>query len=166
MIPNFLVTGLLAMVVGLAIIVWSLRFVHKPQGPLIYLLLFLLLFLVGGGIGQVVFFIPAWAVATQMHKPLTWWRNRLPTSMRKGLAWAWCGLLITPVLLMLFAIFFAIFGYMPGVPDMGQVLNITLSMVGVSLLLLLLAFVAGFAYDIEQASTTAVATATHTAAPL
>ena len=64
-IPNFLLTGLLAMLVGLAIIIWSIGFVHKPRGPLVYLLLFVLLFLVGGGIGQVIFFIPAWAVATQ-----------------------------------------------------------------------------------------------------
>lgn len=54
LIPNFLLTGILAMLVGLAIIVWSLGFVHRRYGPPVYLLLFVPLFLVGGGIAQLV----------------------------------------------------------------------------------------------------------------
>ncbi len=77
-IPNFLLTGILAMLVGVAIMIWSVGFVHKPHGPLVFLLLFVLLFLVGGGIGQVAFFIPAWLVATRIHKPLRWWQNLMP----------------------------------------------------------------------------------------
>lgn len=151
-IPNFLITGILAMLVGLAIIIWSVGFVHKRPGPLVYLLLFIVLFLVGGGIGQVVFFIPAWAVATRIHKPLTWWRNVLPAGVRRGLAPAWRWLLIAASLLILTALIIAIFGYIPGVHDMDQVLAITLSMVGASLGFFLLAFVAGFAYDLERSS--------------
>lgn len=149
-VPNFLLTGILAMLVGLAIIVWSLGFVHKPRGPLVYLLLFVLLFLMGGGIGQVLFFIPAWAVATRIHQPLTWWRNILPVSIRTRLAQAWPWLLGTAALLILTALVIAIYGYFPGVQDMERVLNITLSMVGTAWLLFLLAFVAGFAHDLEQ----------------
>lgn len=151
LIPNFLLTGSLAIAVGVAIIVWSLGYVHKAYGPLVYLLLFVLLFLVGGGIGQVIFFIPAWAVATRIHKPLTWWRRVLSPGLRKGGARAWRGLLITPLVLMTLAIFFAVFGYMPGMTAMEQVLNMTLAIVAVAWLLFLLAFVAGFAYDLEQA---------------
>jgi hypothetical protein len=149
-IPNFLFTGFLAMLIGLAIIIWSVGFVHKRRGPLVYLLLFILLFLVGGGIGQVVFFIPAWAVATRIHKPLLWWRRVLPAGMRRGLAKAWPWLLTAASLLILTALVVAIFGYIPGVEDMERVLNITLAMVSASLVCFLLAFVAGFAYDIEQ----------------
>jgi hypothetical protein len=153
-IPNYLLTGILSTLVGLAIIIWSLGFVHKPYGASVYLLLFILLFWVGGGIGQVIFFIPAWLVATRIHKPLHWWRKVLPTGIRRGLARLWRWLLSSAALLMLLALFFAIFGYMPGVPDMEQVLNITLSLVGASFILFLLAFVAGFACDIEQAIAT------------
>ncbi|GIK42936.1 MAG: hypothetical protein BroJett011_67690 [Chloroflexota bacterium] len=149
-IPNFLLTGILAILTGLAIIIWSVGFVHKRRGPLVYLLLFIVLFLVGGGIGQVAFFIPAWAVATRIHKPLTWWRRVLPAGMRRGLAKAWPWLLRAASLLILIALVIATFGYIPGVQDMDQVLDITLSLVGLSLGFFLLAFVAGFAYDIEQ----------------
>lgn len=150
-VPNFLATGVLAMLVGLTIIVWSLASIHKPRGPLVYLLLFVLLFLVGGGIGQVIFFIPAWAVATRIHKPLTWWRQLLPVGLRKPLAQAWPWLLGAASLVIVAALAIAIWGYIPGVQDMDRVLNITLSMVGISWIFFLLAFVAGFARDLETA---------------
>lgn len=148
-VPNFLVTGLLAMLVGLAIIIWSIGFVHKPHGALVFLLLFVVLFLVGGGIGQIVFFIPAWAVATRIHKPLTWWRRVLPPRLRTLLARAWPWLLTAAAGLISIALVVAVFGYIPGMQNMDRVLNITLSMVGGSLILFLIAFVAGFARDID-----------------
>lgn len=150
LIPNFLLTGILAMLVSLAIIVWSIGFVHKRHGPPVYLLLFVLLFLVGGGIGQVIFFLPAWAVATRIHKPLLWWRLALHTGIRKGLAQAWLWLLSAATLLILLALVIAVLGYIPGVQEMERVLNLTLAMVGAAWLLFLLAFVAGFARDCEQ----------------
>ena len=85
-VPNILVTGILAMLVGLTVVIWALGYVHKPRGPLVYLLLFVLLFLVGGGIGQVIFFIPACLVATRIRRPLDWWRRVLPAGVRTGLA--------------------------------------------------------------------------------
>ncbi|MCB0061637.1 MAG: hypothetical protein KDE19_05965, partial [Caldilineaceae bacterium] len=103
------------------------------------------------GIGQVVFFIPAWTVARQINKPLTSWRMLLPEWLRGFLAHLWPWLLGTAALLISVALVVAIFGYLPGIEDMDRVLNITLSMVGASLIGFLLAFVAGFARDIEPA---------------
>ncbi|MEZ4657976.1 MAG: hypothetical protein R2911_10420 [Caldilineaceae bacterium] len=150
-VPNFLATGILAVLLGLAIIYWSLRRVHQDWGPGVFLLLFLLLFLVGGGIGQVIFFIAAWLAATRIHRPLTWWRNVLPLSLQKPLARLWPALLVIPTLSMVVALYLATIGYVPGIEDMARLLNITLSMVGLSWLLFLLAFVAGFAYDVGRA---------------
>lgn len=88
-VPNFLITGITAMLVSLAIIIWSVGFLHKKNGPLIFLLLFILLFLVGGGIGQVLFFTIGWAFATRIHKPLTWWRRFSPPVRAES--WPNCG---------------------------------------------------------------------------
>ncbi len=162
-IPNFLFTGLLAMLVGLAIIIWSLGFVHKRYGPFVYLLLFVLLFLVGGGIGQVIFFIPAWAVATRIHTPLIWWRRIFPLAIRRGLAQLWPWSLTLASLLILIALVTATFGYLPNVQDLEQVLNLTLLMVGTAWGLFLLAFVAGFARDIEHGMQAATAVRAHQA---
>jgi len=86
-IPNFLVTGILAVLVSLAIIVWSVGFLHTRHGASIFGLLFIALFLVGGGIAAQIMFVPVtWAVATRINKPLTWWRKVLPEGIRGILA--------------------------------------------------------------------------------
>lgn len=150
LIPNFLITGILAMIVGFSIIIWSVGFVHKKNGPFIYLLLFILLFLVGGGIGQIVFFTLAWAVSTRINKPLIWWRKVLPESVRRVLAKLWLWSLIAGALLLVMALEIAIFGFVPGVNDPDLILIVMLSSLGVGLGVLLLTFVAGFAHDIER----------------
>ena len=150
LIPNFLITGILAMVVGLAIIIWSIGYVHKKNGPLILLLLFILLFLVGGGIGQIVFFTLIWTVSTRINKPLKWWRKVLPHSLRRILAKFWLDLLMISSLLILFALEIAIFGVVPGQSNPDMILIIMLSALGAGLVILLLTFFAGFAHDIER----------------
>ena len=150
LIPNFLITGILAMVIGFTIIIWSIGFVHKKNGPFVYLFLFILLFLFGGGIGQIVFFTLTWAVSTRINKPLTWWRKVLPHGLRRSQAKLWLGFLVVSSLLILFALEIAISGFVPGVSDPDLILTIMLSALGAGLVILLLTFVAGFAHDIEK----------------
>ena len=149
LIPSFLVTGLLAMAVGLAVIIWSVGFVHRKHGSLILLLLFILLFLVGGGVAQVLFFILICAAATRINSSLTWWRRVLPEGVRRVLARLWPWSLTVGSLLMLITLAIAIFGFVPGVNDPDQVLAIMLSSLGAGLGVILLTFVAGFSHDIE-----------------
>lgn len=90
-IPNFLVTGILAMVVGLSIILWSIVFLQSKHGSTILLLLSILLLLVGGGFGPITLLITAIVGATKINKTLTWWRANLPSVVRRVLAilWPW-----------------------------------------------------------------------------
>jgi hypothetical protein len=149
-IPNFLVTGILAMAVSICIIIWSLAYVHKRHGPLVFLLLFILLFLIGGGIAQVVFFLPTWAASTRINKPLTWWRRALPESLRHALAKLWPWSLAGGALLLIIGLVISITGYFPGMSDPDQILYADWSILGLGWLLFMLAYVAGFAYDIEK----------------
>ncbi len=50
-IPNLLVTGIVAVIVAVAVAVWSVRFVDRRHGALVLILLCVLLLLVGGGFG-------------------------------------------------------------------------------------------------------------------
>lgn len=152
LVPNFLITGILAMGVAVAIIVWSIRFVHKKNGPLVFLLLFILLFLVGGGVAQVLFFTLTWAVATRINKPLTWWRKAIPERLRMVLAKLWPWSLAFGSLLMLLTLEIATTGFVPFVSDSESILTIMLSSLAVALGAFLLTFVAGFAHDIERQS--------------
>lgn len=148
-IPNFLLTGILAVIFSLAIMVWLIGFIDTPHGPSVFFLLFVCLFLVGGGVGQVFFFLPAWLVATRIHSPLTWWRKVLPEATRRWLARLWPGTLATGVLCFLVALEIAIFGFVPGVnkPDMKN--YICWSFLAAGLVAILFTFVAGFAADIQ-----------------
>jgi hypothetical protein len=149
-IPNFLVTGLLAMTVGLAVIIWSVGFVHWKHGSLVLLLLFILLFLVGGGVAQAIFFFLICAVATRINSSLAWWRKVLPVGVRRVLARLWPWSLTIGSLLMLSALAIAIFGFVPGVSDPDQALTVMLSSLGAGLGVILFTFVAGFARDIQR----------------
>ncbi len=150
LVPNFLLTGILAILVSLAIMVWSVGFVHKKQGPSIFIGLFVLLFLVGGGVGQIVFFIPTWLVSTRIDKPLTWWEKVLPENVRRVLAKLWSASLAAGLLLFLAALEIAIAGFVPGVSDPEQRLYICWSLLLASLVMFFLTFVSGFADDIRK----------------
>jgi hypothetical protein len=67
--------------------VWSLGFMHTRRGAMVLGLLFVGLFLFGGGIAAQVMFAPfVWAAATRIIKPLDGWRKVLPAGIRPGLA--------------------------------------------------------------------------------
>ena len=122
-IPNFLLTGIVSILVGVAIIIWSIWFLPSRHGRSVFLGLFILSFLVGGGIGQVAFFIPAWAFATRMGKPLTWWRNVLPRRSWPFLSKLWPVTLGLATAVMLVGLEMAIFGYFPGITEPEAIEN-------------------------------------------
>jgi hypothetical protein len=149
LIPIFLITGILAMTLSLIIMIWSIGFIHKKNGSHIFIVLCVFLFLVGGGVAQVVMFIPVWAVATQLNSPLTWWRKALSESVRKRLSPLWLFFLATGSLLFSIALEIAIAGFVPGINNPMQKQYICWSLLSVALVTYLLSFIAGFAYDIQ-----------------
>lgn len=149
-IPNFLLTGIAAMLVGFAIIVWSLGFVHKKNGPTILLFLFIILLLVGGGVAQVLFFPWIWLVSTRINRPLVWWRKALPEKVQGPLGRMWLGCLMIGVALMVFVFGIAITGYVPTLNDPEAVLSVMLLCLATELVILPLTFISGFAKDISQ----------------
>jgi hypothetical protein len=149
-IPNFLVSGVLSMVLGFIVIIWSLRFIHTKHGPTVFVLLFTLLFLFGGGIGQVAFFLPAWAFSTRMNKPLTWWRNVLPENIRPFLSKLWPVVLIISSISMLVALEIAIFGFVPGISEPELIQNTAMYFIFSSALLNVIAYIAGFGHNLRH----------------
>lgn len=148
LIPNYLVTGIAAILVGIAIIVWSIWFLPTKHGRIVYLGLFLVSFLVGGGIGQIFFFLPAWAFATRMDKPLHWWRKSLPKRAWPLLSRTWVVFLAAAVGTMLVGLEMAIFGRFPGITDLEALANINMLFVFGSAILFVLAFIAGFGHKL------------------
>ena len=149
LLPNFLMAGVFTMLVGLVIIIWSVGYIDKKHGATVFILLFLLLFLVGGGIGQIVFFLPTWAVATRINKLLTWWKQVHPEKTRMALSKLWHFSLAVSVLSFLIALEIAIFGFFPVVNDPEVLLYTCWSFLLVGLVVLHFTFLAGFMSDIQ-----------------
>ena len=150
LIPNFMLTGIVSIIVGLAVIIWSIWFLPTKHGRAIFLGLFVLSFLVGGGIGQAFFFIPAWAFATRMDKPLIWWRKVLPRNTWPFLSKLWIVTLILATIAMLIGLEMAIFGFFPGISDTETLQNVNMTFVFGSAILYVLSFIAGFGHELRR----------------
>ena len=57
-LPTFLLTGILALLAGIAMIVWTVRYIDRKRGPLAFFLLNILLFLFGGGVAAPILIYP------------------------------------------------------------------------------------------------------------
>ena len=163
LVPNYLVSGLLAISVAVLAIVWSLRFIGRPRGSLAFLGLGVLLLLVGGGVAMFAFVLFTWAVARRIHRPLTWWRAIVPTAVGRTLARRWPFLVVVALALYAFALEVAIVGVVPGVANAETRLYICwlslLVMVGVIVVALIGASAQDLAANTDAAADTAASTA-------
>jgi hypothetical protein len=90
-IPNLLITGILAILCSLAFLAWVTLFIHKKNGGLVLILLSFVLLLVGGGFGPPLLGTILGVTATRINAPLTWWRTHLPAGLKRflGALWPW-----------------------------------------------------------------------------
>jgi hypothetical protein len=90
-IPNFLITGILTIIVSLALVVWSAAFVQRKHGGLILILLSIAMLLVGGGFAPPVIGVLAGVAGLGIDASFTKWRARLSANVRRLLArlWPW-----------------------------------------------------------------------------
>ena len=149
-IHNFLITGIFAVLTGLAIIVWSLKHIHKKLGTTVFLSLLILLTLVGGGIGFILLFVPTWAFATRINKPLDWWKKVLTDGLKKTLSALWVYSLVITSLAWLILMELGIFGYFPGQVNPDTILNIVFVFLFSSAILACISFICAFAADITE----------------
>lgn len=69
-LPNFLITGILATLLGLAMMIWSTAFVQRKHGGLVLILLSIALLLFGGGFFPPLIGLVGGAAGTRINKPL------------------------------------------------------------------------------------------------
>jgi hypothetical protein len=69
-LPNFLVTGMFTVVIGLAMMAWSIWFLQRKHGGQGLILLSIALLLFGGGFFPPLIGLIGGAAGTQIHRPL------------------------------------------------------------------------------------------------
>lgn len=149
-IHNFLITGICVILVGLVIIVWSLKYTHVKHWATVFILLMILLTLVGGGIGQILLYLPTWAFATRIHKNLDWWEKTMPVRLRRICASFWKYSLTITTVSWLILMELGIFGYFPGQTDPDKILSIVYGFLFSSAILACITFICAFAKDIQD----------------
>jgi hypothetical protein len=90
-IPDFLITGILAVVFGIILMVWSAFLVQRKHGGIVLILLSIPLLLFGGGIFPPLIGIIAGAIGTRINKPLNPEGSHLSGRVSELLAnlWPW-----------------------------------------------------------------------------
>jgi hypothetical protein len=80
-VPSLLVSGLLTVLVSVALIVWATRHIERPRGGLVLIGISLVLLLVGGGFGPPLLGLILGVTATKMDAPPRWLRHPQLASM-------------------------------------------------------------------------------------
>jgi hypothetical protein len=90
-VPNLLVTGLLALVASSAVVVWAALFVQRHNGGWILALLSIAMLLVGGGFGPPLIGVLAGVAGTHIDAPPGAWLTHVPVGARAFFArlWPW-----------------------------------------------------------------------------
>ena len=149
-VPNFLLTGILAVIFGILVTIWSIAFIDRCYGSVIFLFLGSILFLVGGGFAPIFTTVLASLVATGINRPLKLWRMILPGFFRRFLSKIWLGILATFVILFFVSVEIAIFGWPLTVfYNADTTFDILNKLSYILLGFMLFAPITGFAHDIQ-----------------
>ena len=150
-IPSYLISGILSVILGILVTVWAVRFIDRKHGGGILMLLSIALFLVGGGFAPIFMAIIASLTATQINKSLKFWRVVLPDSIRKFLGNIWLVVLVILVFIFVVSVITAIFGWPLTVFfDDETALSHLYSLGYLTVGLMLLSSLTGFAHDIQE----------------
>jgi len=143
-IPNLLITGILAIVVSFMVTIWSVRFVHRKYGVLILLGLSIIQMLVGGG-WVIDLALITCILATRIDKPLNWWRTHLSVRLRFWLT------KLLPFALIIYAIisFIMLVLTILGVNDVTLIKSLDLLAAAMFVPIFLMIF-GGLAHDIQR----------------
>ncbi len=96
-VPNLLITGILAILASLVLFAWATLFIHRRHAGVVLMALSVVLLLVGGGIAPPAIGLALGFTATRIHTPVRWWRTRPAGRIPRMLARAWPSMLAMDV---------------------------------------------------------------------
>jgi hypothetical protein len=148
LVPNLLATGILAILVSVAFLLWTTVFVGRKHGGLGLILLSVALLLVGGGFGPPILGFIIGLAAARMNTPLDRRRAYLPDGPLRFLAGLWPWSFAAAVIAWL--------SLLPGTVLLDHFVVVSTPNLVVPVLafsafgLLLLTILAGFACDVQR----------------
>jgi len=151
LIPNYLFTGIAAIVVGIFILIWSIGFIQTKSGPGIFLVSSIVLFFVGGGVAHILIFLIAWLVSTNIRSSLSFWERIISKHLRGTFSKIWLPVLVAGLLFVLSGVLIWIFIIPPGeIREITSTHYLLWSLLLVGVFLLIVDIILGFSRDIEK----------------
>lgn len=150
-IPNLLLTGILAVIFGVLVIIWSIKYIDHKFGAGILFLLGVILFLVGGGFAPIFMTIIASLTATRINSPLIFWRAILSGFLGQYFGKIWLWVLVSFGAIFVISVVIAIFGWpMILLFDAETTMRYLNTLANIMLSFMILSPLAGFAHDIQS----------------
>ena len=119
--PTFLITGILAMSMGIIVIVWSVLFLGKKLGATSFFVLVILTFVLGGGYGPPISLgLLATLASMRINKPITYFNDHLSSHIKGIVIKLWPESLITFIMIFVVSVGITIIGW-PVVNLLGAV---------------------------------------------
>jgi len=147
-IPNFLITGIVAIIIGIVVIIWSIKFVQGKYGALGLFILTILTLLFGGGIAFFIIGIIISIIATQINKSHTWWDKHLSNNVKKYFTKLWFPLFSITIIVLVFLVLGWILGVWFLKPNNATILLTNIGLTSIGLIIFTIIF--GFIHDIEK----------------
>ena len=148
LIQNFLITGIVAIIIGIAIIIWSIKFIQGKYGALGLLTLTVLTLLFGGGIAFFIIGIIISIIATQINKSQIWWDNHLSNKIKKYFTKLWLPFFSISIIVLILLVLGGIFGIWFLDPDNATIILTYVGLISIGLITFTIIF--GFVHDIEN----------------
>ncbi len=147
-IPNFLITGIVAIIIGIIVIIWSIRFVQERYGALGLFTLTVLTLLFGGGIAFFIIGIIISIIALQINKSHTWWDIHLSNNVKKYCTKFWLPLFSITIIILVFLVLGGMLGVWFLEPNIATILLTNVGLISIGLIIFTIIF--GFIHDIKK----------------
>lgn len=144
LIPNYLITGFIAIAFSLSVIIWSLFFLRKKNAWIVLLLLSIAQFLTGGGFAQIFLSVTISIVAYRLFKPSLLLKRFLPEKARKLIAAPWIIFFILFILLFICSIEIAVFGFPFGISKPELTYQMMMISAYIMIIIFILTIIAAF----------------------
>ncbi len=145
-VPNLLVTGILAIIFSLVFLAWATWFVQRKHSGLVLILLSVALLLFGGGFRPPLLGFIVGSAATRINTPFTWWHAHLSIGLRRFLGRLWLWSFVAGLIAWLLLPGSVILDYFFGVNDPNLIYAFISSAFG----FLLVTIFTGFAHDSQR----------------
>ena len=150
-VQNYLLTGMLAVALGMAVVVWTIGFIDRKYGPTVFVVLCVALFLVGGGIAEVAFILLAALLSTRIHHPLGKWQRAADSRLGLALSKLWPYAISMAFSIFLIGYSIWLFVLPPGeVRQIGTLHYVTWISLSIGFISLLVVVPCGFMRDIRH----------------